>query len=173
MHTSQGTQSQDTCTADTTAIWQHGSYCIMQGSTSDVDFHDKTCPAGFQWGFVVIAQLNVTNIVNAHKGRVPAGEYYNIWTVYYLCCRDDGDVNRPIELPTQKPFILFPTRAAKACQAVKGMMVKQDEMFLDTADTYGDFPLPPMNVTLDYSIDHLKQWWGTGMHVKICHYVKE
>ena len=38
-----------------------------------------------------------------------------------LGCRNDANVEKPIVLPMEAPFVLFPTDKSRTCQRVAGM----------------------------------------------------
>ncbi|XP_055351338.1 uncharacterized protein LOC129597712 [Paramacrobiotus metropolitanus] len=88
--------------------WPQGAYCF---------FKKGECPAGFDLGSYYVDDEFFFNR-NSYSGTLPDGEYYRK-TKYFFCCRDDGALNKPMILPTQKPFFLFPV--GPACQTVNGM----------------------------------------------------
>jgi hypothetical protein len=166
-------QKDTTCNKQDTAVWEAGSYCFFHYEMSDRDIFDKSCPDGFNYHWFVIDDVDKDN-QNNFTGAVPSGEYYDYATVYYACCRDDGNVNEAIHLPTDKPFVLMPTATDRKCQAVAGMKARYDEVFYDSEDVDSDV-VPLMKepyTSIDYTIDHPKGKWGAGMRQKICYYTK-
>ncbi|OQV25597.1 hypothetical protein BV898_00533 [Hypsibius exemplaris] len=159
------------CNPLNTGSFGAGSYCFFLGSISDTGIFDKSCPAGFNYNWVVLDNTVVAN-ATSETGGVPEGEYYHASIVYYTCCRNDGDVNVPINLPKKDNFILMPTMEEQKCQTVNGMKVEYLNMMLDT----GDMNFIPMlnNATWmanDYHVyNPAKGHWGPQMDFKICHY---
>lgn len=115
------------------------------------------------------------NNQNSFNGSVPAGEYYDYGTVYYACCRDDGKVDQPIHLPTDKPFVLMPTATDRKCQTVEGMKAEYGELFYDSELIDSDVvpQMKPPFVPIDYTLDEPHGKWGAGMHQHVCYYTKK
>ena len=63
-----------------------------------------------------------TDNQNEVAGSVPEGLYSDDTKIYF-CCRTDGLVGRPIDLPTEKDFLLFAYQSTK-CQKVSGILHK-------------------------------------------------
>ncbi|OQV11481.1 hypothetical protein BV898_14210 [Hypsibius exemplaris] len=168
----QGKRQPWSCNAQNSGTFGLGSYCFFLGSISDTGIFDHSCPAGFNYNWVVLDNIVAAN-ETAESGGVPEGEYYHASIVYYTCCRNDGDVKIPINLPTKDPFILMPTmEGQKGCQAVNGMKVDYLNMFLDTGDM---FFIPMLNnatwMANDYHVyNPAKGHWGPQMDFKICYY---
>ena len=76
--------------------WPAGEYCI---------YAKHGCPTGFSCGFIKWDDENNYNC-NYHNGTLPDG-IYDEDTLIHFACRQDGDVDIEIELPTQTPFYLF------------------------------------------------------------------
>jgi len=168
-HADDQREHQRECTKENTAVWQPGSYCIIQGRIPSTSIFEEACPEGFWWSWYVVDDVNKEN-KNTHNGSVPEGEYYNFVTLHYLCCRDDGGIENPINLPNTRPFNLYPTNTDRKCQAVAGMDSTYGEVFYDQPDEDADFPKSPGNLTFDYTIDKPKSIWGQGLRVKVCSY---
>lgn len=75
---------------------------------------------------------------NFHSGTLPDGEYPLRTTKIYYCCRRDGHPDFPINLPTEKPFVLFKAKYDRydACQAVTGMKVTTEFFYWDCDDDH-------------------------------------
>ncbi|XP_055340671.1 uncharacterized protein LOC129589816 [Paramacrobiotus metropolitanus] len=163
------------CNANNTAHWNPGSYCIFLGKVKEGSSIDKNCPADFQYSWYVVDTVDKNN-TDRVKGDIPSGEYYNIASVYYLCCRDDGNVTDPITLPTMDPFFLLTTdQARNKCQAVNGMTAHVRNMFYDTEDVDADYipasPVPPgPAVFLGSKINKPRAAWGAGANIGVCYY---
>lgn len=111
--------------------WPKGTFCIYQ--------YGLSCPKDFHSGYVYWDDEN-TNNKNAHEGFLPRGNY-GPDTEIRFCCRWDGDLDKEIELPTERPFCLFPKNVPK-CQNVKNMAhileyVKFDDEDEANVDTQG------------------------------------
>ncbi|PIK48303.1 hypothetical protein BSL78_14842 [Apostichopus japonicus] len=72
---------------------------------------------GFKTGYIKWDDEDGNN-GNSYSGTLPDGTYDQD-TVIFFCCRNDGPTYRPIPLPTDDPFVLFPTD--EECQEVQGM----------------------------------------------------
>lgn len=88
--------------------WPAGAYCL---------FKKGDCPNGFDTGSYYVDDEFFFNR-DSFTGVLPDGEYSSK-TKYQFCCRDDGSVNKPIFVPTERPFLLMPL--GPACQNVDGM----------------------------------------------------
>ena len=69
---------------------------------------------------------------NSLNGQHPDGDF-GINTMIEYCCRTDGFATNPINLPTDKPFVLFKSNN-RECQEVNGMEVRDEYFFWDTED---------------------------------------
>ena len=94
--------------------WPRGSYCIGQKGM---------CPDGFQEGFIKWDDKDFWN-KNKHQGVLPDGKYDSNTMINFCCRSDNGDPTNPIQMPTEKPFVLY--RHGKKCQKVVGMRVVED-----------------------------------------------
>ena len=92
--------------------WPKGTYCIAKKGK---------CPRGFWKGGIHWDDYNYFN-KNWKWGELPDGRYNRDTTVDY-CCRSDGNHRSPIDLPTDKPFVLY--RYGGHCQRVRGMRYTQ------------------------------------------------
>ncbi|XP_062572339.1 uncharacterized protein LOC134234308 [Saccostrea cucullata] len=92
--------------------WDAGKYCIFRKSGQ--------CPNGFQEGFVGMDDLNGLEFMQTVNGSVPDGNYDED-TGFFFCCRFDGDIETPIILPKNEPFVLFMANGSTDCQSVRGM----------------------------------------------------
>lgn len=88
--------------------WPKGRYCFYQ--------YNFQCPIKTRPGYVFWDDENIQNH-NKVSGTIPSGSY-TIDTEIRFCCRIDGDPSKPIKLPTQTPFYLFPYLSSD-CQQVK------------------------------------------------------
>lgn len=103
--------------------WPAGAYCVYK--------YKDSCPQGFLGdGHIRIDDEDSGNS-NKKSGSLPSGQYDGN-TRYEFCCRNDGDVNTEIVLPTSKPFYLFPRDAH--CQKVKGMRSSMEWLKFDAED---------------------------------------
>lgn len=126
--------SQPNCTAaETPAQFPNGSYCLYMFELPPETKITENCPTGFKWSWIAIDDVDRFNRAS-HDGDVPLGEFFSFATVQYYCCREDGDPNEKIVLPTGSDFVMFPTLTRKTCQKVKGMNVKKDVIFYSTED---------------------------------------
>ena len=69
------------------------------------------------------------NLIN---GQHPDGRFDSNTIIKY-CCRTDGYATNPINLPTDKPFVLFKSNT-RLCQEVNGMEVKDEYFYWDNED---------------------------------------
>lgn len=61
------------------------------------------------------------------SGILPDGQF-STDSRFYFCCRSDGSSSTPIDMPSDEPFILFPT--TKNCQEMLGQKLQNmNEMF--------------------------------------------
>ena len=67
---------------------------------------------------------------NTCSGTLPDGTY-NENTRIEFCCKDDGDKNTPILLPSESPFFLLAYKSEK-CQMVKWATASVEWIYYDT-----------------------------------------
>ncbi|XP_074642218.1 uncharacterized protein LOC141899685 [Tubulanus polymorphus] len=99
--------------------WPKGQYCIVKNGIS--------CPIGFEESSVKWKDA-VVNSRNSIGGILPDGEYNTSSTVIGYCCRNDGDVNKPIVLPNKHPFYLLARAGIERCQQVYGMELTTEKL---------------------------------------------
>lgn len=164
--------TQEGCEKDAPKHFPQGSYCLHMGHAKPGVKITQNCPAGFKWSWLAIDDVNNFNQAS-HYGETPDGEFFSFSTVQYYCCRDDGDPEEEIVLPKEKDFVLFPTMTRKTCQKVKDMQVTKDEIFFSTEDAdagSNGAPEAPMFPPPEYGMDAIKDFWGRGFHLAVCHY---
>ena len=64
------------------------------------------------------------NETNHTWGTLPDGYFNDLDTGMLFCCRDDGDIKKPIVLPTRHPFALFMAANESDCQEVRGQIIR-------------------------------------------------
>ncbi|KAK6185631.1 hypothetical protein SNE40_007823 [Patella caerulea] len=109
--------------------WPRGSYCILRKGGE--------CPIGFKSGFIQFDnEIRSRRMSNSNHGELPDGEYGKD-TLIQFCCRDDGLESQPIELPNDKPMILFQAKflGGDSCQVVSGMSHLLEFFVFDNIDT--------------------------------------
>jgi hypothetical protein len=74
---------------------------------------------GFQVGYIGMDDLNGLEFMQTVNGSVPDG-MYDKDTGFFFCCRFDGDIETPIILPKEEPFVLFKANGSTDCQSVRG-----------------------------------------------------
>lgn len=109
--------------ADPSFTWQAGRYCIVSKGG---------CHSGFRHGEIFWHDED-TNNKNERTGVLPDGRF-DTDTQLSFCCRQDGDPNQEIVLPTDTPFVLYQTRE-RGCQKVAGMGVRELYMHMDNEDS--------------------------------------
>ena len=77
------------------------------------------CFPGFQEGFLLMDDLNGLEFMQNVNGSVPDG-VYDTDTGFFFCCRSDGEIETPIVLPKDQPFVLFMANGSTDCQSVRG-----------------------------------------------------
>ncbi|XP_021372494.1 uncharacterized protein LOC110462713, partial [Mizuhopecten yessoensis] len=87
--------------------WPAGDYCVA----------GQSCPTGFGKGQIYLDTEDDMNTENK---------------MLYVCCRNDGLASTAIDLPTSDPFYLF--RYKGQCQEVKGLVVVEEFLYIDTED---------------------------------------
>lgn len=102
--------------------WPAGRYCIAK---------KNRCPSGFHEGEIFWDDEDLFNR-NERNGVLPDGTYDRDTRIKY-CCRNDGDVNYEICLPTERPFILYQFHQ-RGCQKVSGMDIREISMRTDDED---------------------------------------
>ena len=122
-----------------TPLWPRGTYCILQNG--------KSCPREFKtssyplmWGHV-LPRGGCTPDVQHYYWRPQW--YTHRFQGFNLCCRNDGNMTKPVDLPHQHSFILLanseqlrPSQrtSSRPCQEVKGMQVEAE--VIDSNFTY-------------------------------------
>lgn len=111
----------------TDGLWPPGKYCIGR--------HGGQCPSGFNTGSILWDDEDDNNM-NIKRPPIPdtSSDYHNI-RVYY-CCRNDGDANTAITLPSYSPFGLY--RYGGTCQQVYRMTVRQFKVHFDDEYWWND-----------------------------------
>ncbi|KII73404.1 hypothetical protein RF11_09122 [Thelohanellus kitauei] len=104
-------------------IWPLGSFCVYQ--------YGDHCPKNFHSGYVYWDDENDNN-KNSHGGVLPRGNY-GPDTEIRFCCKSDGDTEKEIDLPSDKPFVLFPVNLP-ICQKVKNMLGDLEYIKFDDED---------------------------------------
>lgn len=102
--------------------WEEGKYCIFRVSGQ--------CPDEFHEGFILMDDLNGLEFMQSVNGSVPDG-VYDKDTGFFFCCRSDGDVETPIVLPKDQPFVLFMANGSTECQSVRGMLHELEFFLFD------------------------------------------
>ena len=118
-----------------TPLWPSGTYCILQNGES--------CPSGFKTSSYPL----MWGDVSPRGGCTPDVQHYDYhlyrkWYIvihrfrgFNLCCRSDGNISTPVDLPHQHSFILLanleqlqpsPRASSRPCQEVKGMQVEPE-----------------------------------------------
>ncbi|XP_065071063.1 uncharacterized protein LOC135695808 [Rhopilema esculentum] len=103
--------------------WPPGKYCIYKKGPE--------CPGSMIEGFVIWDDENTDN-QNERGGALPEGLYSDDTKIYF-CCQTEGAVNKPIELPTEKDFLLFSFQSTK-CQKVRNMKSSSEFLKFDDED---------------------------------------
>ncbi|RWS29721.1 relaxin receptor-like protein [Leptotrombidium deliense] len=92
--------------------WMPGKYCVFQVG--------ETCPDQFQSGAITWWDKKLNSSSRSFvNGTLPKGVYNQHNTTIYFCCREDGNPDMPIKLPTETPFYLL--QFGEKCQEVEGM----------------------------------------------------
>ncbi|GFN94188.1 Apextrin-like protein 2 [Plakobranchus ocellatus] len=103
--------------------WPKGSYCINKLGE---------CPVLFEQGSIKWDDENKKG-PSIIGGDVPDGVYSETSSTLYYCCRKDGLVDEPIDLPRSEPFYLY--RYGGQCQQVAGMNVSAEFIHFDTENS--------------------------------------
>ncbi|XP_059145216.1 uncharacterized protein LOC131932337 [Physella acuta] len=106
--------------------WPTGSYCVMM--------YAGVCPPGFHDGSIYWDEEN-NQYGGRYGGYIPTAGFGADSRIYY-CCRRDGKPEKPMYLPTSKPFYLF--RFGGVCQQVANMKLTPETIVFDTEDTGGN-----------------------------------
>ena len=121
-----------------TSSWPSGTYCILQnGERCPNGFHTSSYP--LMWGDVS-PRGGCTPDVQDYDYRFPY--WFRKWYTgiyrfrgFNLCCRSDGNITKPVDLPHQHSFILLANleqiqsskrASSRPCQEVKGMQVEPE-----------------------------------------------
>lgn len=150
-----------------------GSYCILNGHPKPNIY--ERCPAGFHWSAVGLDDVGQAN--RRKRGSLPTGEFFDTFSHYYFCCRNDSYPSERATLPTRKPFILFPLVSQKVCQEFHGLKSRMFSIYLDTeSNSYANFPNrynAPYAET-DAVIEGVgpcsREKRGKGIQIHLCHY---
>ena len=116
-------------------LWPKGDYCIYK--------RGKTCPTHsstkFFEGYFYWDDENGKRGVNKNKksGALPSG-FYDVDTEIRFCCDVSGFYKKPIELPIDKPFYLFPFNKLE-CQEVYGAFHSLEYIRYDTEKTGANY----------------------------------
>nr|XP_006822575.1 PREDICTED: uncharacterized protein LOC100373234 [Saccoglossus kowalevskii] len=136
------TQGSDADDGETTNnAWPAGKYCTysmlspsvavnfapITNSTSSPYNHgvlnaSYNCPRGFTEGSLIwpFPTWSKEGVSSPYVSPSPNS------TQSYYCCQATGDTEKPIQLPTEKPFLLFPF--GNKCQQVKDMSVSLEKI---------------------------------------------
>lgn len=131
-------------------LWPKGSYCIAIGDGGGT-------PRGFSSGYIRWSDES-TSSINNKSGHLPWGDYGSTYTVIRYACRGDSPANKPIYLPTEKPFYLY--RFGGTCQLVHGMDAKEEYILFDTDDRGGN---SKVSMSPDSS-------WSPDVKLELCYY---
>lgn len=102
--------------------WPKGEYCIYKKG--------HRCPDGFDDGHVQWDDEDNRN-GNYFTGTLPEGRYDRNTRIFF-CCRNDGHATNAINLPTDKPFVLF--KYTHQCQHVTSTKIKEEFFRWDNED---------------------------------------
>lgn len=102
--------------------WPKGKYCIYKKG--------NRCPDGFDDGHVQWDDEDNCN-GNYFTGTLPEGRYDRNTRIFF-CCRNDGHATNAINLPTDKPFVLF--KYTHQCQHVTNTKIKEEFFRWDNED---------------------------------------
>lgn len=105
--------------------WQPGRYCIARKLDA--------CPSlGFETGELYWDDEDSSND-NRESGIPPDGRYDSNTQISY-CCRADGDIETPMVMPIDKPFVLYQYNR-HGCQKVKDMHATEVILYTDDEDS--------------------------------------
>ena len=104
--------------------WPRGSYCINKAG--------RVCPSNFNLGSISWDEEDFRSQASA-SGEMPSGDYGESKTKLYYCCRDDGSVDEPVDMPRYQPFYLY--RYQGECQKVVGMKATEEFIHFDTENS--------------------------------------
>ncbi|XP_035826903.1 uncharacterized protein LOC101854104 [Aplysia californica] len=126
----------DGAASDPNTAWPIGSYCIYRKGGE--------CPDGFNQGFVQFADVSNSTHGSFNSGDLPDGTFTAHGTRLEFCCRDDGFLHMPIDLPSQNEFALF--QKFMGCQEINGMHVYPEYSVFNNlnsgqAEISGDTPV--------------------------------
>ncbi|XP_062589227.1 uncharacterized protein LOC134250885 isoform X2 [Saccostrea cucullata] len=124
---------------ETSSEWPKGQYCIYSFSS--------ICPQGFSNGSLTISGYQFTK--QDIGGVIPGETGSNMSLMLQFCCREDGDTQAPIKLPSDFPFVLFQSSSANSCQEVESMIVQRDYLYMTNENDEWNFKgvLPFFNKT--------------------------
>ncbi|XP_059169958.1 uncharacterized protein LOC131951633 [Physella acuta] len=127
--------------------WPAGDYCINK------HISESPCPKGFQEGSI---RLSIKKSRSGSPGdeldKQPSSKSVS------FCCRNDGNANEEITLPTQFPFYMYQYKKA-SCQRVKDMKAEVDDIHYQVSHNgkdkaTGEVPRHTLN----------------GVHLWLCYY---
>ena len=133
--------------------WPAGQYCVYQKGSK--------CPVGMQSGSVLWDDENGINGTNKNNnsGLLPTG-VYNQDTQIFFCCQINGSYDKPIQLPTQKPFYLMALKPQ--CQQVLNTVHTMEHILYDTENHNNHDKL---SHPVPYGAD-----WSTERAIHYCYY---
>ncbi|XP_055328497.1 uncharacterized protein LOC129581444 [Paramacrobiotus metropolitanus] len=150
-----------------------GSYCIFNAQQK-FNIYER-CPPGFNWSAVGLDDIGTVN--RRTRGRMPTGEFFDTFTHYYFCCRNDSAPSNHMVLPTKRPFILFPLGVHRACQEVVGLRARMFSIYMD-AD-HGSYvnhpnrfcsPFAETDSVIEGVGPCAREKRGKGLQLHMCHY---
>ncbi|XP_069101259.1 uncharacterized protein [Argopecten irradians] len=121
--------------------WPGGNYCIYQ--TGD------RCPKDFLDGSITIHGYSFRS--GDMGGTLPSLGYGQKNTSYLelrYCCRDDGQTDDTILLPSNFPFLLLKGPSTSECQSVQDMDVKEEMFYMTNENLDWEFSGNHTNVTI-------------------------
>lgn len=150
-----------------------GSYCLLNGQPKPNIY--ERCPPGFQWSAVGVDDVGEED--RRKQGKLPTGEYFETFTHYYFCCRNDSNPASVGILPTERPFILFPLVSQKICQELRGLQHRLMSIYLDTENgSYDNFPnrynapFVETNSVIEGVGPCSREKRGRGLQIYLCYY---
>ncbi|VDI37675.1 Hypothetical predicted protein, partial [Mytilus galloprovincialis] len=121
--------------------WPTGNYCIYRTGVK--------CPVGFDEGSLTIRGYNYS--LGGKLPYIKLDSTSDFALVY--CCREDGNVNQSVHLPSEFPFILYLGPSSIKCQEIDKMDWKLDEFYLPYDNSsmmdglLPNFQSPPMHTS--------------------------
>lgn len=99
--------------------------------------------------------LNGLEFMQSVNGSVPDGVYEKD-TGFFFCCRSDGDVETPIVLPKDQPFVLFMANGSTECQSVRGKLLLTSS-YCSSWHVYSKFFIRLRDCYVGYSLNKTNQ----------------